>query len=380
MQQIAVVGAGLFGRLLALRLARLDYRVSLYEKDDLDATGSAGYVAAAMLAPYAEACTASPLVIQLGIDSLELWPGILEDLPEPVFFQRQGSLIVAHSQDRGDYQNFVRRVQHKLGHMHLDNVLEPCDSRQLQSYEPELAKRFQQGLFIKGEGQLDNRALYRATRQALELNQIESLTGTRVEQMGDGYVASNHGQQRYDTVIDCRGIGAKKDIPGLRGVRGEVIRMHAPEVNLTRPVRLMHPRYPLYIVPRPGREYIIGATEIESEDTSNISVRSTLELLTAAYSLHSGFAEARILETLVGTRPALPDNEPRILIGHRHLQVNGLYRHGYLVSPALLNEVAGVLGAKSLDDYPSTSRFPELFQPMEAIENDNSCDHQRSAV
>ena len=114
MPHIAVVGAGLFGRLLALRLSQLDYQVSLYEKDNLDATRSAGYVAAAMLAPYAEACTASPLVVQLGIDSLELWPTLLKGLPESVFFQRQGSLIVAHPQDQGDYLNFINRVQHKV--------------------------------------------------------------------------------------------------------------------------------------------------------------------------------------------------------------------------------------------------------------------------
>ena len=68
-----------------------------------------------------------------------------------------------------------------------------------------------------------------------------------------------------------------------------MIRLHAPEVSLRRPVRLMHPRYPLYIAPKPDHVFVIGATEIESEDTSPASVRSTLELLSAAYSLHSGF-------------------------------------------------------------------------------------------
>jgi glycine oxidase len=135
-------------------------------------------------------------------------------------------------------------------------------------------------------------------------------------------------------------LGARPDWQNLRGVRGEVIRLHAPEVSLTRPVRLIHPRYPLYIAPKQGHVFVVGATEIESDDMSPASVRSTLELLSAAYAVHSGFAEARILEIATQCRPALPDNLPSIRrLGERNIQVNGLYRHGFLVAPALLDVV-----------------------------------------
>ena len=73
---------------------------------------------------------------------------------------------------------------------------------------------------------------------------------------------------------------------------------------------------------------------------SPASVRSTLELLSAAYAVHSGFAEARIIEIATQCRPALPDNLPSIrLLGERTIQINGLYRHGFLVAPALLDVV-----------------------------------------
>jgi len=128
--------------------------------------------------------------------------------------------------------------------------------------------------------------------------------------------------------------------------------LFAPEVNLQRPVRLMHPRYPLYIAPKQDHVYVIGATEIESDDTSEASVRSTLELLSAAYSLHSGFAEARILEINTQLRPALKNNLPGIRrIGDKCLQINGLYRHGFLIAPAMLDAVlALVQGDTSLAD------------------------------
>jgi glycine oxidase len=79
---------------------------------------------------------------------------------------------------------------------------------------------------------------------------------------------------------------------------------------------------------------MLGATSIEGEDTG-VSVRSALELLGAAYAVHPAFAEARILEFGSGLRPAFPDNLPRIAIDKNTIAVNGLYRHGFLLAPAL---------------------------------------------
>lgn len=115
-----------------------------------------------------------------------------------------------------------------------------------------------------------------------------------------------------------------------------MVRLYAPEVNLTRPVRLMHPRYPIYIAPKPNHQYVIGATEIESQDNGPATVRSTLELLSAAYTVHSGFAEARVLSIQTGLRPAFCDNRPQVTQQKQVISINGLYRHGYLLAPSLV--------------------------------------------
>jgi glycine oxidase len=135
-------------------------------------------------------------------------------------------------------------------------------------------------------------------------------------------------------VIDCRGLAAREKFPDLRGVKGEVIVVETREVKLSRPVRLIHPRWPLYIIPRNGNRFMIGATSIESED-KGVSVRSALELLTSAYAVHPAFGEARIVEIGAGLRPAFPDNLPRINVNNRKISVNGFYRHGFLLAPAL---------------------------------------------
>lgn len=134
-------------------------------------------------------------------------------------------------------------------------------------------------------------------------------------------------------MIDCRGISARDEQPELRGVKGEMILIETNEVQLARPVRLIHPRWPLYVIPREAGLFMLGATSIEAEDTG-VSVRSALELLGAAYTVHPAFGEARILEFGSGLRPAYPDNLPRIGIHGGRISVNGLYRHGFLIAPA----------------------------------------------
>jgi glycine oxidase len=209
------------------------------------------------------------------------------------------------------------------------------DRQGLHALEPSLSTTFQHGLFLPGEAQLDNRQLLDALLQALQQRSVPV------------HYASEVSPQQFtqaDWVIDCRGLGARNDWPHLRGVRGEVLRVHAPEVELARPVRLIHPRYPLYIAPKEKGVFVIGATEIESDDLSPASVRSSLELLSAAYSVHKGFAEARILDINAQVRPTLADNLPAIRqINHRSIAINGLYRHGFLIAPAMLDATLGLM-------------------------------------
>jgi glycine oxidase len=119
--------------------------------------------------------------------------------------------------------------------------------------------------------------------------------------------------------------------------------LRLPELHLTRPVRVLHPRMPLYVVPREPGLYMVGATVIESDEATRISARSMLELLSAAYALHPAFGEAQIVEIGTGVRAAFPDNLPRLRRAGGALHVNGLYRHGFLLAPALARRAAEAL-------------------------------------
>jgi len=348
--QCVVLGAGLMGRLLAHALATAGHSVTVHEASGEDGMGAAARVAASMLAPLAESAVTEWPVVEMGQYSLQRWPELIKQLPAPVFFQQQGTLMLWHRQDALQARMLLDKLHINSRQLPLDCTPQNLDNASLHMLEPELSGKFQQGLFLPGEGQLDNRQLLAGLLQSLQAQQVD-MHWHSPQQLQD---IRNQNRPQNEWVFDCRGTGASMDWSQLRGVRGEVIRLYAPEVNIQRPVRLVHPRYPLYIAPKPDHVYVIGATEIESDDKSEPSVRSTLELLSAAYSLHSGFAEARILEINTQLRPALKNNLPGIrCIAPRCLQINGLYRHGFLIAPAMLDAVLGLMN----DDTSLSDRF-----------------------
>ncbi|MBB5404079.1 FAD-dependent oxidoreductase [Paraburkholderia youngii] len=359
----AVLGGGLCGRLVAWHLAGDGHRVALYERGDAAGSKAAAWVAAAMLAPLAEAASAELLITRLGASSLESWPRVLAELPEPVFFQRNGTLVVWHHADRTEAPLFERRVRANAPAELLDGGFVALSGAQLGAAEPALAGRFNQGWLLPREGQLDNRQVLSALAAGLAERGVDTHWNTPIDDasLPDAGIT-----------IDCRGLGAKPVLPTLRGIRGEVARVHAPHLQLTRPVRLLHPRYPLYIAPKQNGLYVIGATEVEGEDMSPVSVRSALELLSAAFSVHPGFGEARILELNSQCRPTLPDHRPALLWdGARTLRVNGLYRHGFMIAPEVADEAARfasalldgrVRDADAFAGWRRDARWSELFQ------------------
>jgi glycine oxidase len=342
--KIAVVGAGLLGRLLAWRLLRQGHAVTLFEATPFDKPRSAAHTAAAMVSPLSELVSAERLIHDLGMASLRLWPRWLEELNHsiepPVHYAAHGSVVVAHPQDAAELRQFKQNLEYKLPGADPSRWL---TQHELRACEPQLG-HFAEALYLPHEAHLDNRHLLAALLQQIAALKGRCLDNSPVRIEGDRL----HGtglppRESFDYIIDCRGLGSKPDQPELRGVRGEVMWVESREVSFTHAVRLMHPRYKLYVVPKPGQRFIIGATEIESEDLSPISLQSTLELASALYTINPALAEARVIETDTNLRPAYRDNLPRITFRGKCIRVNGLYRHGYLLAPVMAEHVVGYL-------------------------------------
>lgn len=310
---VKIAGAGLAGLASAYELLKRRVNVTLYERTPCPAQGSVARYAGGMLAPWCERESAEEEVVTLGAQAVDWWADLTA-------VKRAGTLVVAPPRDQAELARFARRTAN----------FQIVDAVSVSTLEPALDGRFSKGLFFDQEAHLD-------PRQALK-----DLVA-KVEQMGGEILLSTPAPDYVD--IDCRGYASA--LPDLRPVRGEMAILDCPEVTLTRTVRLLHPRMPLYIVPRGNGIYMIGGTMIESSSDRAISLRSLSELLSAAFALHPAFAEAAVLETGAGLRPAFPDNFPRVWKDKGTWYLNGLYRHGFLLAPAMAQKLADQLTSKA---------------------------------
>src|SRR5712672_3047661 len=192
---VTIIGAGIAGAWQALLFAQAGHDVTLHERSGATMTESTSYWAGGMLAPWCEAETSEPVIGRLGIRSLDLWR---EHFPHTPF---NGSLVVAHSRDRADFERFARLT---TGHRRLD-------ARGLSELEPSLQGRFRDGLFYADEGHVEPR------RVLPELHARFSAAGGSIEFNSEVAPDDIDG-----IVIDCRGLAARDTQAGLRGVKGEI--------------------------------------------------------------------------------------------------------------------------------------------------------------
>jgi glycine oxidase len=350
MMQAGIVGMGIMGRLLALALYNAGWQVSLFDEQQGDNNCSS--IAAGLLTPFSECDKADPVIFRLGQESVaHYWPNILKQLIEPVYFQQAGCLVVHHPHDKAEWQHFSRRINSKLP---TGDYFQHLSKESLMQLEPELDK-FETAYYFPHEAQIDCQSVMHTLKKYLQAQGISFRCNTHLTSLLSRRIMTQKKTYEFDYVFDCRGMGARTIFSDLRAVRGELIHLYAPNVQLQRPIRFLHPRYSLYIIPRPGNIYIIGASEIEAEDYSPISVRTSLELMTAAYYLHPGFAEARIIETRTHCRPTLASHSPCINHEEGLIAVNGLYRHGFLIAPAVVEEILCGINQQDL-------QYPELWK------------------
>ncbi|SNT74372.1 FAD-dependent oxidoreductase [Paracoccus seriniphilus] len=305
-----VLGAGVAGLCVATELTRRGAAVQLVDPAGPAGQHACSWWAGGMLAPDCEGETAEEPVVRLGREAEGWW----QAAGVPV--TRRGSLVLAPGRDRAELDRFARRTEN---HRWLDRD-------ELGRAEPALAPRFSRALHFSAESHI-------CPRDALDIL-TRSLASQGVPVQAD----APRGQ-----IIDCRGLAAGDRLTDLRGVRGEMAVLRAPEVQISRPVRLLHPRHPIYIVPRGDGVYMLGATQLESENRGPATLRSVVELLNTAYSLDPAFAEAAVLELGADARPAFPDNLPRIRRHEDRIFVNGLFRHGFLLAPAMARMVADLV-------------------------------------
>ena len=339
---IAIIGAGVAGLTLASELLERGVAVDLFDQAEKIGTQSCSWYAGGMLAPWCERESAEEKVARLGAEAAHWWQhhagGVVH----------HGSLVVAQPRDAAELDRFSRRTDH----------YQWLDAAGIAHLEPDLDGRFHRALYFPQEAHLNPRHALAALSQRIEEK------GGKLHFQTDGLTEAD----TTSTIVDTRGFSSRDQLPALRGVKGEMLIIRTEEITLSRPVRMLHPRIPLYIVPRGDNLFMVGATMIESSERGRISARSMIELLSGAYALHPAFGEAEIIEIGTDVRPAFPDNLPRIIKKASRYYLNGLYRHGFLLSPTLARQTA---------DFILNGTRPEFL--FEEGKDHHATDRQRTA-
>lgn len=411
--RVVVVGAGIVGLSIAWRLARTGRPVVLC---DTDPARGATFAAAGMLAPVSEYHYQEDELLPLLLASAARYPAFVRALARAGHDdERAGhdderatgyvpgdTLLVGI--DHGD-----RRALADLHDAHTARGLaaEALTAREARALEPLLGPRVTSAYRIRGDHQVDPRALAARLLRALEEHDGVRIVRRRVAALlrasadPDAPVIGVH---LADGVVldagevvlaNALGAGAVDGLPVelgpvLRPVHGDILRLRVPErlrplLGMT--VRGLVRGESVYLVPRRDGTLVIGATQRE-DGLDGVSAAGVHRLLRDAQEVLPAVAELELLEATARARPATPDNAP--LLGRVHdgrgadlpglIVATGFFRHGVLLAPIAAEICAGLVDGRT--DPLAAPLRPDRFSkaPAASVPPASALPTQESAV
>lgn len=360
---VAVVGGGIAGLVVAWRAQQRGLRTVVLERDRL--AGGATHVAAGMLAPISEARSGERELLALNRASLARYPAFVEQLREASGrdpgFRRCGTLAVARDRDEAEALERELAEREALG-LPVERLL----ASEARRREPALAPTLRLALDVPDDHAIDPRALAAALAAAVERaggTLREGADVARIALADDGSRVAGvelEGGERIaaDQVVIAAGAwaGALDGLPAharipIRPVKGQIMRLRDPAGAggvplLTRVIRMQ----PGYLVPRGDGCYVLGATMEEQGFDTAPTAGGIFELLRDAIELVPGVSELAIEEVAAGLRPGTPDNAPVLGSGAlAGLQwAAGCFRHGILLAPLVADVLAATLAGEAL--------------------------------
>ncbi|RKU10520.1 glycine oxidase ThiO [Candidatus Poribacteria bacterium] len=356
-KNISIIGGGVIGLGIGWQLAKAGASVTIYERDQ--AGRAASWAAAGMLAPLAEAHTEEPELLNLGCESLSLYPQWVEELATDagmfIGYRVEGTLIVGLETDDTDQLCHLYEAQQHLG---LD--VNWLNGREARNIEPALSPRVTTAIHCATDYQVDNRLMVEALQRAYQtcggvLYENCPIQKIVIENGVATGVQTQNGFHETDVVVLSAGcwsgqIGGLPDaiIPPVRPVKGQMLALQMEEgIDIKAVIRTVRARYPIsvYLVPRSDGRLIVGATSEEMGFDTRLTVGGTFELLRGAWEAVPGVYELPILETWAGLRPGSRDNAP--ILGKTPIEnliyATGHYRNGILLTPITAYEITTLI-------------------------------------
>ncbi|HEX5735472.1 MAG TPA: glycine oxidase ThiO [Blastocatellia bacterium] len=359
-QDVIIVGGGVIGCSIALRLAEAGLKVTLIERGR--AGCEASRAAAGMLSPQSEAHKESPF-LDLCLRSRLIYRGFTDHLTEisgvEVDYRDEGVLYVELEGDDSKEVDRWFNWQTRAG-LKLERIAES----KLRMDEPAVTGSATGAVFIPGDHQVDNRKLMDAVALAARRAGVDVIEGVEVSLFmieRDRVKGVRCGEDKIDAgaVVVAAGCwsGSLLAPLGLNiqtiPARGQMIALksNTPHVN-----RVLHSRH-CYLVPRRDGRILVGSTIEYAGFTKGVTAGGVGSLIAAAVELVPSLSEFEIVESWSGLRPDTADHMPVMgETGIKNLFVaSGHFRNGILLAPAT---------AELMSELILTGRTPDELQPF----------------
>ncbi len=357
------MGGGVIGLGIAWRLARRGAAVEVFDRET--AGRGASWVAAGMLAPLSEVGFEDEGFLELGRESLRLYPRFLEELKEDagveVRLDTKGTLNIGL--DRDDAERLRRLCEFRE---HLGLPVKWLSGTEAREIEPLVSPRTSSAIWIPDDHQVDNRGLLEALKKALtncggrlhENRPVEEVVSEAGRAKG---VRTGEGEVEAACVVIAAGCRSKQVggipkglLPPVRPVKGQIITLQEdPLYSLDHVIRAPD----AYLVPKGDGRIILGASEEDMGFDTSITAGAVYKLLERGWEAVPSIYDMPIQEIVAGLRPGSRDHDP--IVGKTTMEglyyATGHYRHGILLAPATALEVSALI---------LEGRSSDLFAPF----------------
>jgi glycine oxidase len=349
---VVIVGGGVIGLSIAWRLAARDAVVTVI---DPDPASQASRVSAGMLLPASEMFYDNDELLQFHLDSRQRFPSFIAELEavcgSSAGYSHYGFLEVAFDDEGLAALDKLRSFAEPLG-----VIMEPLSGADCRREEPRLAAAVSGGMLAPDGGAVNPRqltaALLSAFRRLGGTVVLDRVSDLLISDRAEGVRLESGEVIHGDKIVLAAGCWSNElgglppgTIPQIRPVKGQVLRFRAQGLFLRRALRALAGGSAVYLVPRPGGEFVLGATYEEAGYDTSITAAGMAELLGKARAALTSLEGLEFTEASAGLRPAAPDDLP--VLGE--CSVPGLIvaaghgRMGVQLAPATAEAITGLL-------------------------------------
>lgn len=339
-----IVGGGVIGLTSAFQLARVGWRVTVF--DPAPGRG-ATWAAAGMIAPIAEIGPGEKANYELQRGALEAWRAFAVDLRattrKDLEIAETGTLLLG-------WDGSDRRLVDQFSLIATELGVEP--RRVSRSEEPAMfegvSPRIPDGLLVGGDAWLNPDQVVELVIEANRTLEVSFVDEAVIHVCGDANgvkVTTASGEFVGDIGIVATGaypLPSGLTTSGnhsIRPIHGVTVRVRGVDLSSQPMIRSFVRGATVYMVSRPGGYNVLGASA-EERGESGAHVGEVQRLLRDSLDVIPALETAAILEVREGNRPASDDLRPffEVLSGARWAWSSGHFRHGVTLAPIAARE------------------------------------------